>query len=283
MASVYDIHHSPSDYEKYYTHLSLQRSTIPRPLSEATMIFDTDDEDDSPTLTSDSRSTLSDDLPTPPDTAGLGGFTFHFDTQIKGPTGPHLFRSASTDSSIIELPAPTRRVNSLPAAVAELGEAQVKDWSPTQVAEWMADAGFEASIVEKFLVHDIYGSVLLDLQFEDLKEIEIESFGKRRRVMSSIQRLRASSIPTSPEPSNSPDVITRAARHSEVHVNRRGRKAYDEVTPGESISIVAIEQALPEPHVCPKGEECPKWIKRQRKIERIKAAFAAEEVHEYWP
>jgi len=296
-----------------FTHMSMfgRRSAVPRPLSEATMIFDTDDEEDvesSPsTLAYDSQSTLSaqDELPTPPDTAGLGGFEFHFDPRpVKGPVGPHLFRASSTDSSehILELSSfpvqksETRRVSSLPAAVAQLDESQVRDWSPRQVASWMADAGFESAVVEKFLIHDIYGSVLLDLQLEDLKEIEIDSFGNRKKIMSSIQHLRDSSSTISTEarlqlstlPEHSPLALSRAPRNSEAHFvapkkskSRRRRHLGDDIiTPAESVSIVAIEQLLPEPHTCSKGEDCPKWQKQQRKIQRLKQDFAAEEVEQ---
>lgn len=295
-----------------FAHMSMfgRRSTVPRPLSEATMIFDTDDEEDlesSPsTLAYDSQSTLSgqDELPTPPDTAGLGGFEFHFDHRpVKGPVGPHLFRPSSTDSSghILELSsfpiqkAEAKRVSSLPAAIAQLDETQVRDWSPRQVASWMADAGFENAVVEKFLVHDIYGSVLLDLQLEDLKEIEIDSFGNRKRIMSSIQHLRDSStistetrLQLSSLPEQSPLALSRAPRNSETHFvapkksksRRRHHLRDDIITPAESVSIIAIEQLLPEPHTCSKGENCAKWQKQQRKIERLKQDFAAEDVEQ---
>ncbi|KAJ9621092.1 uncharacterized protein PV06_05594 [Exophiala oligosperma] len=285
-----------------------RRSSAPRPLSEATEIFDTDNEEDSdsaphPWGDSDSQSTLSspDDLPTPPNTGGLGGFEFHFDDKsVVGPQGPHLFRgtpeivSNPEDDVFMALspvgqtkPAP-KPIGALNTAVAELDESQVRDWTPRQVAEWMAEAGFETSVVEKFLIHDISGSVLIDLQFEDLKELDISSFGKRHRVMSSIQQLRNSSMisletPLSRTPSKtnrSPRALQRSARPEERQVvvtdrsrsRRRGRQP-DIVTPAESISIVGIEQVLPKEHKCSKGEDCPKWQKQQRKILRMQRAF----------
>ena len=311
-----DHHGSQVVSQKPFVHISMfgRRSVVPRPLSEATLILDTDDEEEeddysqsSPaSLEYDSQSSLSgqDELQTPPPTAGLGGFTFHFDdAPVKGPVGPHLFRTGSTDSSHelldtsplrIQMPE-TRRVSSLPKAVAQLDETQVKDWSPRQVADWMSEAGFEMSVVEKFLIHDIYGSVLLDLQFEDLKEIDIDSFGKRRKIMSSIQRLRNSSMipandqsPISASPVTPTQTLSRAPRADEARVakpsrskSRRRKQTRDDIiTPAESISIVAIEQLLPEEHNCPKGESCPKWQKRQRKIQRIKEDFAAEEAEQ---
>lgn len=287
------------------------RLIIPRPLSEATEIFDTDNEDDSDsarpswdTQDDDSQSTLSSqgELLTPPSTGGLGGFEFHFDdkTAVVGPQGPHLFRrtpeilsnpdddvfvgmSPSQDAKVVAKP-----IGALTTAVAELDESQVRDWTPRQVADWMAEAGFEPSVVEKFLIHDISGTVLIDLQFEDLKELDISSFGKRHRVMSSIHQLRNSSMislesPLSRTPSRStrsPRTLRRTPHLEECQVpapgrsrsQRRTRQA-DTVTPAESVSIVGIEQVLPEEHKCSKGEDCPKWQKQQRRILRMQRAF----------
>ena len=78
-----------------------RRTVVPRPLSEATEIFDTDNEDDSDSLPQpwdsqddDSQSTLSssrDELATPPHTGGLDGFEFHFDD--KAVVGPQARRA----------------------------------------------------------------------------------------------------------------------------------------------------------------------------------------------
>lgn len=301
-----DLRSTPEMTQKSLPTLSMfgRRSHAPRPISEATMIFDTDDEDDTDSQPSslefDASSIASskEGLKTPPSTAGLGGFTFHFESDVKGPEGPHLFRASSTGSTRellevtpIPLPRQPRRIQSLHAALSQLDETQVRDWSPRQVANWMAEAGFEHSVVEKFLIHDIYGSVLLDLEMDDLKEIDIETFGKRKRVMSSIQHLRNSSmissdvhLPLSSSPERAGRSLSRAARTHETHLvtrqrtkSRRGRRSHDDIIhPAESVSIVAIEQLLPEPHTCSKGANCSKWQKQQRKIQKITADFAEE-------
>jgi SAM domain (Sterile alpha motif) len=267
-------------------------------------------------LDNDSQTTVStpDELQTP-NSSGLGGFEFHFDEKpVKGPSGPHLFcistegtlphdGSANLDfplntSPIIEplvesVPhrpktPQTRPFSSLNRAVAELDEGQVRSWSPRQVADWMRDAGFESSVVEKFLTHDISGVVLLDLQFEDLKELDITSFGKRHRVMSSIQHLRNSSmISRENSLSTSPPKRGRIPQESNTGMirnpsQRRGRlnrqRSHDDIiSPAESVSIVAIEQLLPKPHKCSKGEDCAKWKKQQRKLQRLQEEFCVEQ------
>lgn len=53
---------------------------------------------------------------------------------------------------------------------------------------------------------------------------------------------------------------------------RRGRHPEsqdDHITPEESRSIIAIEQLLPRPHKCSKGENYPKWRKQQQKMRML--------------
>ncbi|RMZ79143.1 hypothetical protein DV738_g3510, partial [Chaetothyriales sp. CBS 135597] len=325
-----DVSHSVQMLEKSAQFPSFlgRRSFAPRPISGVTEFSDLDDAsdlDEAPrSLDSGSTASSREELPTPhtPHTIGLGGFEFHFDDKpVQGPVGPHLFR-ASPDSFVTRLghevedehdiikrqsftaellvdqaaqasrTPRSRPFTALNQAVAELDESKVRSWSPRQVASWMADAGFDHGVVEKFLIHDISGSVLLDLQFEDLKELDISSFGKRHRVMSSIHHLRNSSLITPESPitrtnsksprDRAPRALQRPVRPEECHFTPKSRSASrrrkgagsDDVTPGESISIVAIEQLLPKPHKCSKGEDCAKWRKQQRKIARIQEEFA---------
>lgn len=274
------------------------------------------------------------DLPTP-QSADLSGFSFQLDNNkpVQGPVGPHLFRS-SVDSSdfktslevdfVLEKspvaqnfdlspaksqpevdfyrhasPLPGAQLASLTQAVSQLDVGEVWYWSPQQVANWMRRAGFEESVVEKLLVNDITGAILLELQFEDLKELDIRSFGKRHRLMNSIQHLRNSVMVPTPQPQgdNSPictaptrkspshqppqshlqnECITPTSPNDERrkssknrHRSQRRHRTAEDVRPGDSVSIVAIEQLLPKPHKCSKGENCPKWQKRQRKLTRL--------------
>jgi SAM domain (Sterile alpha motif)/PH domain len=268
---------------------------VPRPLSEATDIeTDFEDDESSPfsleSMDNDSQTTISEELRTPA-SAGLDGFEFHFDQKpiTQGPNGPHLFRASSTepvteqsqDADFYLKMSPlydtepkqqNRSLTSLNNAVAELDETQVRSWSPREVAGWMREAGFDSSVVEKFLIHDISGVVLLDLQFEDLRELDITSYGKRHRVMSSIQQLRNSSLlSVSPVPSSSQSTSTSRRR-----ARQQRQKTSDEISPAESISIVAIEQLLPKPHKCSKGENCSKWQKQQRKLQKLREEFPIE-------
>lgn len=169
--------------------------------------------------------------------------------------------------------------HSKPADVP-LDRVPLQGWTPRQVASWMISCGFEESIIEKFRINDISGDILKDLQFGDLKELGIHSFGQRHCLWNEIRALRANGptpVPVSNECSNpatpegggrSPTVGQRRAR--------RPRRSDDIISPGESASIVAIEQLLPKPHHCSKGEKCSKWQKQQRKLAQIAKEFPLE-------
>ncbi|CAO1625233.1 unnamed protein product [Parajaminaea phylloscopi] len=66
-----------------------------------------------------------------------------------------------------------------------------RDWSVDQVVSWARSRGWdEASVVSKFAEHEISGDVLLEMDINILKEIEIIAFGKRFQVASAIKELR---------------------------------------------------------------------------------------------
>ncbi|KAL3705074.1 hypothetical protein TMatcc_008746 [Talaromyces marneffei ATCC 18224] len=266
------------------------------------------------------------DVPTP-DSGALSAFDFHFDEKpIMGPNGPHLFRSSmSSDEMSYEVdfmlaktptvaifrrsvteerrdtPLPghddsteytpqAQELKSINAAVSALDESEVRSWSPPDVVRWMQESGFDDSVIEKFFINDISGAILLDLRSEDLKELDIQSFGKRRHVMNSIQHLRDSFMlpnnetstsshdhsstdcTSSSESASTPTKDSNKKKHRRRRNHRSHKKslvAHKDLNPDDSASIVAIEQFLPKPHRCSKGENCRKWQKQQRKIARL--------------
>jgi Ni/Co efflux regulator RcnB len=202
---------------------------------------------------------------------------------------------ASRTSRAPEIPS-HRHFSSLTNAVEELNLDEVAVWTPRQVAQWMYDAGFEPSIVEKFEDNDISGAILITLKFEDLRELDIPSFGQRTKVWNEIHVLRGSA-PSTPKPPTpidetaSPCVESRPSRHrsrrerssedcasdespkphrKSSRRRHRKRTPEDVITPLESVSIVGIEQLMPKPHKCAKGENCTKWRRQQRLIENFK-------------
>lgn len=199
-------------------------------------------------------------------------------------------RHQITPPTPISPDSPTRRqrLSLLTENIADLNLNDITHWTPRQVARWMHDAGFEWSIVEKFEENDISGAILTTLKFEDLRELGISSFGQRTKVWNEIHILRGSA-PSTPKPitpieETSPatefrlrrDISERGRQENYLNNQERGqsrrRKAskrahkHETVLPLESISIVGIEQLMPKPHKCSKGENCSKWRKQQRLI-----------------
>lgn len=238
---------------------------------------------------------------------------------VEGPIGPHLFRTSQDVTQDVDLylsmspvwtPDEDRLGHNERVSLYLHPEPEdvpyasipIRDWTPTHVASWMVTSGFEETIVEKFRMHDISGAILMDLQFGDLKELGVVSFGQRHGLWNEIRALKGGdsgsaqrspmeesyslsimdqrnpvrelrpmdcSNPATPEDEGrSPLVGQRRAR--------RARRADDIISPGESASIVAIEQLLPKPHHCSKGENCSKWQKQQRRLARIAKEFPLE-------
>ncbi|KAK7719805.1 hypothetical protein SLS64_001986 [Diaporthe eres] len=168
----------------------------------------------------------------------------------------------------------------------ELETKDLAEWSPEMVAQWMLNAGVELHFAETFVENDINGAILITLKFEDLKELGIASFGVRTKIWEEIhvmKDIRAAppdpDTPIEDEPSRE---VRREERRRDKQDNggelkrrqssRRRKHPHNEDTirPGESVSIVGIEQVMPKPHQCSKGENCRKWRKQQRMIEAFK-------------
>lgn len=167
-------------------------------------------------------------------------------------------------------------------------------WSPQKVAQWMLNAGIDPPVADKFVENDINGAILITLKFEDLRELDIQSFGVRTKIWEEIHALRnpkkVSPRPETPiedeesrevrrerrrvekEQNNQPERSESCKRSRSVKRNhaRRNLAREDIISPLESVSIVGIEQMIPEPHHCSKGENCKTYKKRQRMIEAFK-------------
>lgn len=224
--------------------------------------------------------------------------------QVEGPRGPHLFRSSTDNSSfdeeviltlspitpkvprtldnLLSQPMVPRRNTPFQYTYADLDTSNLVNWTPEMVAQAMLNAGIELSVADRFVENDISGPILITLKFEDLKELSIQSFGIRTKVWHQIQALR-DSRPPSPNPETPiedvPSKETRkearrmdgqAPMRQQSHRRQRKKHSGDDITPMESVSIIGIEQVIPKPHHCSKGENCSKWRKQQALIRAFK-------------
>ncbi|KAG9950823.1 hypothetical protein KCU85_g3324, partial [Aureobasidium melanogenum] len=247
---------------------------------------------------------------------------------VEGPKGPHLFRASHSSAEFAfdyalqmsplfpkTMELPQQHVTTSPqefafspqdlyvpvldAVLQSPSLYSVERWSTQDVLNWMLETGLPHEVVDKFEKHDINGSILMELKFENLKELEIESFGKRHQIWNTIQNLKGgergpSPVPTPFQDISRPPTNVRSKSDGNIsrdglvassleddmtpvtpvrHKKRRGRKNRhhdDTITPAESVSIVAIEQLMPREHNCAKGENCSKWRKQQRLFARIR-------------
>ncbi|KAH6650198.1 hypothetical protein F5144DRAFT_597681 [Chaetomium tenue] len=236
-------------------------------------------------------------------------FLFDHDAkqQVEGPRGPHLFRSSMSSAQSIELqhalslspvtpknphlmdlqlqnfhptPLPRKRRDTGPFQFTdeELDTSALPDWTPEMVAQQMLNAGVELVASERFVENDINGAILITLKFEDLKELGIASFGVRTQIWDEIHKIRdlkkPEPMPETPIEDEPDKKVKRELRRQESGAGSRKQKprvkVNDIISPLESVSIVGIEQVLPKPHTCSKGENCAKWKRNQRLMEAFK-------------
>ncbi|EAQ92756.1 hypothetical protein CHGG_00991 [Chaetomium globosum CBS 148.51] len=236
-------------------------------------------------------------------------FLFDHDAkqQVEGPRGPHLFRSSMSSAQSIELqhalslspvtpknphlmdlqlqnfhptPLPRKRRDTGPFQFTdeELDTSALPDWTPEMVAQQMLNAGVELAASERFVENDINGAILITLKFEDLKELGIASFGVRTQIWDEIHKIRdlkkPEPMPETPIEDEPDKKVKRELRRQESGAGSRKQKprvkVNDVISPLESVSIVGIEQVLPKPHTCSKGENCAKWKRNQRLMEAFK-------------
>ena len=67
--------------------------------------------------------------------------------------------------------------------------AQIRQWTPEEVAAFLVDRGFPAQ-APNFVRHEISGAILLELDLAMLKEVDITAFGVRFQIMREIEGLR---------------------------------------------------------------------------------------------
>lgn len=217
-------------------------------------------------------------------------FSRSVDTPNKFPFSPN------TPNRFPFSPKTTKAFQTVHPDVSHVPEEEIRNWKPSQVAHWLHIGGYNDAVIEKFLINDITGAVLLSLEMDDLKELDIHSFGIRHQIMASIKNMKNTMLKGSVSPPTARSRNTSSAGRSSPDRRRSytmsvsptgeilsgrfyGQQADNQVTPAESVSIVGIEQVLPKPHKCSKGENCPTYKKRQRQIAQIKADFPDAIIH----
>ena len=82
---------------------------------------------------------------------------------------------------------------------------EVSQWMPTAVADYLRSRGVSASTCDKFEEQEVTGSILMQLQMADLKELDLGSFGRRFEAWKEIENL-VSNLQTTPRSRGSSSV-----------------------------------------------------------------------------
>lgn len=260
---------------------------------------------------------------------------------VEGPQGPHLFRASQMSADFmldfalqmspleVKTPRPVLDTSESVSALAPRPStstshrsrhqhgrrsmtpvmvdlpglpANIHDWTSADVADWLYNAAVDMSSITAFRSNDITGTVLADMDFDDLKDLGIQSFGKRHEVWTLIEdltgdRARPSPVatpfqdlqeqpnaevdefefPRSACSSTSIEDLTpvedghrRGKRSRRSRSHRRGKpRSVDQIDLGR-MSFLAIEEKLPQEHICDKGHECPKWKRWQKRVQKAK-------------
>ncbi|EWC44633.1 hypothetical protein DRE_06622 [Drechslerella stenobrocha 248] len=132
-----------------------------------------------------------------------------------------------------------RPLSAMSMALEDVDESEIEHWSPIRVCEWMHELGFEGSLVEKFRQNDISGAILMQLKWEDLKELDIQSLGKRIELWSELNHLRKSPIVSGTSPKKELSFETSSVHSPPLlskHASRRSRESKFRQSPNPSAS-----------------------------------------------
>jgi hypothetical protein len=194
------------------------------------------------------------------------------------PKDPHMMDFHLDNVHLTTLPKKRRDTGPFQFTDEELDTSTLPEWTPEMVAQRMLNAGVELSASERFVENDINGAILITLKFEDLKELGIPSFGVRTQIWEEIHRMRdlkkPEPMPETPIEDEPDKQVKKELRRQGSNMGSRRQKprvkVNDVISPLESVSIVGIEQVLPKPHHCSKGEKCAKWKRNQKLMEAFK-------------
>lgn len=198
-----------------------------------------------------------------------------------------IFQAASgpLPLSLESNPRPLTAINT---SVGKFEDADIRNWSSQEVAEWMFNVGFENSVISKFALHDISGAVLLDLKFEDLRDLDIASFGKRRQLWKEIMGLRYeggyslndelfSDIERQCNPNKNSLKRTASERNRQkAGFHRRSisqgsgtHKTSCSMEPDPTPTGDTVDDIIPRPHRCSKGRKCTKYQQQKDIIDQV--------------
>ncbi|CAI4054765.1 hypothetical protein SKDZ_02G0240 [Saccharomyces kudriavzevii ZP591] len=85
----------------------------------------------------------------------------------------------------------TKSLESGSGAINSSDPKMAENWSPGEVTDYFIFIGFDQTTSNKFKEHEISGKILVELELEHLKELEIDSFGVRFEIFREIGNIKS--------------------------------------------------------------------------------------------
>ncbi|KAI7889824.1 uncharacterized protein EV154DRAFT_445700 [Mucor mucedo] len=155
---------------------------------------------------------------------------------LRGETGLFPMNYTSPEKPILEeatpyMPSPHLSSRSSGSTIEDeidqaLSQLQVtsnnttEHWDVQQVSDWLKSVGLD-SVSANFIDQEITGDILLDLNIETLKELGINTFGKRYKVMQAITLLKERDTKPTPNTSVSTSAISRPTSRRSIPTSLR--------------------------------------------------------------
>ena len=85
----------------------------------------------------------------------------------------------------------TKSLEPSSSSINPLDPKMAKNWTPEEVTDYFIMVGFDHTNSNKFKEHQISGKILLELELEHLKELDISSFGIRFEIFKEIGNIKS--------------------------------------------------------------------------------------------
>ncbi|GAA5816418.1 hypothetical protein MFLAVUS_009947 [Mucor flavus] len=190
----------------------------------------------------------------------LRGETGLFPMNYTSPEKPGLLQQQEEHNNTF-MPSPHLSSRSSGSTIEEeidhaLSQLQVtnkiENWDVQQVSDWLKSVGLD-SVSANFIDQEITGDILLDLNIEALKELGINTFGKRYKVMQAITLLKQEEIKQPmPNTSVSTSAISRPVSRRSIPTSLRRSNSQNNtkttsITSSEDSALYQFPRKAPLP------------------------------------
>ncbi|KAG8905271.1 polar growth protein [Tulasnella sp. 403] len=109
---------------------------------------------------------------------------------VNFPVPPSAATTASFPVPSIQSRSQSMSQNTSLRGSIDTNKLNAHEWSVDQVVDWLRSKNFDETVCHKFIEHEISGDVLLELDVNMLKELDIPALGKRMKIVSAINDLK---------------------------------------------------------------------------------------------